>query len=122
MLSDWHVLESQMCSRTKGALRGSLLFPLCKVDDAEVHFLVLHYLALGPCKAAAEVLEAEASSHGLLPGRYDIMGMLPLLWLPAEVSEQPMPCTSLLSCPPYCKIARRLRWLSPRFLLPAGSS
>ena len=44
------------------------------MDQAEVYFLILHYLSSGPCKEAAEVLEKQAIEAGLLPKRYDVLG------------------------------------------------
>lgn len=46
------------------------------VDPAEVHFLILHYLSLGPCQNAVRGLAAEAEAHGLLPSRLDVFGNL----------------------------------------------
>ncbi len=49
-----------------------------QVDERELHFLVLHLLAAGPCQQAAAVLEKEALEHELLPTRTDIFGKIGL--------------------------------------------
>lgn len=49
----------------------------CAMDQAEVYFLILHYLSSGPCKEAAEVLEKQALEAELLPKRYDVLGEPP---------------------------------------------
>lgn len=51
-----------------------VLLRACQVDDAELHFLILHFLASGPCRAAASALERDATSHSLLPTRIDFKG------------------------------------------------
>jgi hypothetical protein len=45
-----------------------------QVDDAELHFLILHFLASGPCQNAAVALEREAAARWLLPKRIDFEG------------------------------------------------
>ena len=45
-----------------------------QVEASELHFLILHFLAAGPCQRALRVLEEEAAQHGLLPARTDIFG------------------------------------------------
>jgi len=47
-----------------------------QVDDAELHFLILHFLASGPCQQAVLALEQEAASNALLPMRTDFRGDL----------------------------------------------
>ncbi|KAL0024726.1 hypothetical protein WJX77_011758 [Trebouxia sp. C0004] len=45
-----------------------------EIDPTELHFLILHYLAAGPCHDAARTLEQQAVANGLLPCRHDIFG------------------------------------------------
>ncbi len=44
------------------------------VNAAELHYLILHYLAQGPCQGAVAALQEEAGKHGLLPARTDVFG------------------------------------------------
>jgi hypothetical protein len=53
-----------------------------QVDDAELHFLILHFLASGPCRAAASTLERDATTHSLLPTRIDYEGDTPGMIVP----------------------------------------
>ena len=48
---------------------------LVQIDPAELHFLILHYLAAGPCRGALRTLELEALTNSLLPCRHDIFGV-----------------------------------------------
>ena len=48
-----------------------------QVDLAELHFLLLHFLAKGPCRQAAASLQQEALQHQLLPSRTDFRGEAP---------------------------------------------
>lgn len=41
---------------------------------ADLLFLIMHYLSAGDCPEAAQVLEREALSKGLLPTRLDFAG------------------------------------------------
>ncbi|KAK9915369.1 hypothetical protein WJX75_008121 [Coccomyxa subellipsoidea] len=47
---------------------------MSEVDACELHFLILHYLSLGPCRQTAALLQEEALKHNLLPTRTDIFG------------------------------------------------
>ncbi|KAI8471016.1 MAG: hypothetical protein J3K34DRAFT_520916 [Monoraphidium minutum] len=47
---------------------------LSEPDAGEVTQLVLHWLAAGPCRAAAAALEREAQELGLLPKRHAVRG------------------------------------------------
>ncbi len=48
-----------------------------QVDLAELYFLLLHFLAKGPCRQAAASLQQEALQHQLLPSRTDFRGEAP---------------------------------------------
>lgn len=50
------------------------IIPHLQVDPAELHFLILHYLASGPCSQAVTELEHQALANGLLPCRHDVFG------------------------------------------------
>ncbi|XP_038078010.1 bromodomain and WD repeat-containing protein 3-like isoform X2 [Patiria miniata] len=43
-------------------------------SEAELYFLVVKFLAAGPCRATAEVLKQEIEKHGLFPTRLDWLG------------------------------------------------
>lgn len=45
-----------------------------QVDQEELYFLLLHFLADGPCHEAAASLQHEALKHQLLPARTDFQG------------------------------------------------
>lgn len=45
-----------------------------QLDASEVYFLILHWLADGPCKAAAQALLQDVQEQGLLPKRHDVFG------------------------------------------------
>lgn len=45
-----------------------------QVDSGELYFLLLHFLAEGPCREAAASLQQEALTHQLLPARTDFQG------------------------------------------------
>jgi hypothetical protein len=45
-----------------------------QLDDSEVYFLVLKWLANGPCSNAAQALLQDVQQHALLPQRYDVEG------------------------------------------------
>ena len=45
-----------------------------QVDLAELYFLLLHFLAKGPCRQAVASLQQEALQHQLLPSRTDFRG------------------------------------------------
>lgn len=52
----------------------SICTPALQIDPAELHFLILHYLASGPCSQAVTDLEHQALANGLLPCRHDVFG------------------------------------------------
>lgn len=67
-------LVSRVCASCDKRHATDLASYLLQVDPAELHFLILHYLASGPCTAAARLLEQQALEHRLLPSRHDISG------------------------------------------------
>ena len=52
------------------------------MDAAELHYLILHYVAQGPCQQAVTALQQEAARNGLLPSRMDVFGKCPSSWDP----------------------------------------
>ena len=72
-LGAWHLPEG---STSVQAPRESLPTTQAEasVDAGELHYLILHYLAQGPCQEAVAALQQEAPKNGLLPTRTDVFG------------------------------------------------
>ena len=54
--------------------RSQSVSPCLQVDSEELYFLLLHFLADGPCQEAAASLQQEALKYQLLPTRTDFRG------------------------------------------------
>lgn len=105
-----------------------------QIDPAELHFLILHYLAAGPCRGALHTLELEALTNSLLPCRHDIFGVSLLtlhdhmsgirayrypttrpvlqvtnISLAIQTCSRSMPTLLQTPCQSYCNMRSRLR-------------
>jgi hypothetical protein len=63
-----------VCKAQVYAIKQPLYACAQDAADAELHFLILHFLAGGPFRAAAASLEDEAGQLDMLPTRLDFEG------------------------------------------------
>ena len=72
-----------------------------QVDPEELYFLLLHFLADGPCHEAVASLQQEALKHQLLPARTDFQGV----GCSASLITAMQPWTGLGLSPPQTSLA-----------------
>ena len=78
------------------------------VNEQELYFLILQYLAQSPCQEAFHRLEAECADKKLLPTRTDVFGEFLNVVFPIDARHRQVACTIHLLLPPVMLTAHYL--------------